>query len=322
MPFALAGWFYVVMIAAATVSAFAQQPTAAACPSLVEARSLMMQQNWKAAADSLRQNISANAACANAHYLLAYTLLRDNEPDASLKEYTAAAKLRNPTSSEFVGVASDYILLKDYADAERWLERATRTEPVDVQTWYLLGRTQYNLEQNAAAVESFQHSLTVIPEDPKAEYNLGLAYERLQRPDLARAAYQTAIDWAEKKHTPDAQPYLDLGVLDRAQGHADQALPQLQRAAALSPGNPTVFLELGRTLLELKRPDEAIVALKTAAALAPSAEQPHYFLGRAYRAAGKAPEADQQFAIVQKLAGSHSSTTTPNADGRRAEVPQ
>ena len=310
----------VAAVVCLVLGASAQQAPLAACTPSEEARRFIGQQEWGRAAHALRLSVDEHPACPDARYLLGYVLLRANQPDASLQEYSAAAKLRPPNSDDFTAVASDYILLKSYADAEHWLLRAVATIPTNPQAWYLLGRTQYNLDRNAAAAESFKHSLAVLPEDPRSEYNLGLAYERLQQPDLARAAYQTAIRWGEMNHARDAQPYLDLGILIRSQKHADEALPFLKQAAALSPSNPLILQELGRTLSELNHCDEAITVLKKAVALAPSAESPHFFLGRAYRAAGRIREATEQFAIVQQLAGSHSSGTTPNADTNRHDL--
>ena len=306
--------YALVLAAAVSAVASAQPSPVPACPSLVEAQNFVHGERWTGAVQNLQQVIREHAACADARYLLGYALLRANRPLESLKVYTGAAQLRPPSSDDFTAIASDYILLKAYNDAERWLLRATETAPVAPQAWYLLGRTQYNLDRNEAAVKSFQQSLAVFPEDPRSEYNLGLAYERLQQPALARTAYLTAIAWGEKKHLQDAQPYLDLGMLSRSQGKAEEALPYLEKAAALSAKNPLIFQELGRTLNELHRPEDAIAALEKAVALAPSAEPPHFFLGRAYRAAGKLAKAEEQFAIVQKLAGAQSSSATPNTD--------
>lgn len=306
-------WLAAALLGQCTCAA-GQQPADAPCPDLKASQGLMAQGRWNDATRSLRENLAGHALCAEAHSLLAYALLRNKEAVASLKEYTTAAQLRPPSSDDFTAVASDYILLKAYTDAERWLIRATQVAPVNPQAWYLLGRTQYNLDHNEDAVASFQHSLEREPRDARSEYNLGLAYERLQQPELARAAYDTAIAWQEASGVRDAQPYLDLGVLDRTQGHPQEALSHLNKAAELSPANPLVFQELGRTLMELGRVEEAVVALKTAIALAPAAEAPHYFLGRAYRAAGKTAEAAEEFALVQRLANNQSTTATPNTD--------
>ncbi len=291
-----------------------QQPVVATCLASDAVQELVGHQQWVKAVQALHLFLSQHSSCPDAQYLLGYVLLRANQPDASLKAYSEAAKLRPPSSDDFTSVASDYILLTDYSDAQRWLLRAVAMSPVNPQAWYLLGRTQYNLDLNDAAIESFNHSLIVLPHDPKSEYNLGLAYERLQRIDLARSAYQTAIEWGEAKESKDAQPFLDLGLLIRSQGSPQEALPYLQKAAGFSPGNPLVYQELGRTLNDLGRFEEAIVALKVATSLAPSAEPPHFFLGRAYRSAGRSLEASEQFAIVQKLTGNASSSTTPNTD--------
>lgn len=314
LPATICVALFLYALCASAQPASAQPASAVPCPALTEVERLMKQQQWETATQTLRRLIAENPKCPDARYLLGYALLRANQPEASLKAYSEAAQLRLPSSDEFTAVASDYILLKAYTDAERWLLRAVQTTPVNSQAWYLLGRTQYNLDHNVAAVESFQHSLTILPEDPRSEYNLGLAYERLQKPDLARGAYLTAIHWGEVKNSPDAQPYLDLGVLTRSQGHAAEALPFLQKAAALSSHNPLIFQELGRTYGELNQVDNAITAFKTAITLAPSAEPPHFFLGRVYRAAGKTAEANEQFSIVQQLAGSKSTNATPNID--------
>lgn len=291
----------------------AQQPLSVACQGLTEAQTLIRQQRWQQAAVSLRSALAAEPRCPESRYLLGYVLLRTNQPNASLEEYTEAAKLRPPNSEDFTAVASDYILLKAYPDAQRWLLRAVETPPISPQAWYLLGRTQYNLDLNAAAVKSFQQSLVVLPEDVRSEYNLGLAYERLQQPDLARDAYQQAIRWSEQKNGTDAQPYLDLGILDRVQGLPQQALPLLQKAASLSTRNPMVFQELGRTLADLHRPQDAITSFEKAIQLAPQAEAPHFFLGHVYRAVGRNADAKEQFRLAEQLL-TGAANATPNTD--------
>ena len=300
-----------------TFCASGQQVALANCPSLDEARLFVSQQQWTKAEQSLRHSIDHAPSCATTHYLLGYSFLKANEPDSSLKEYSIAAKLRSPNSDDLTAVASDYILLKAYSDAEHWLLQATQLNPVNSQAWYLLGRTQYNLDHNADAVDSFKHSLSIFPEDWRCEYNLGLAYERLQQPELARTAYLIAIEGVEKEGLRDAQPYLDLGILDRSQGHSQEALPLLTRAAEISSSNPLAFQELGRALSDSGRTADAIVAFKKAITLAPLAEAPHFFLGRLYRASGKLAEASEQFAIIQQQAKGQSNTITPNIDHPR-----
>jgi hypothetical protein len=57
---------------------------------------------------------------ADAHYLLAFCLFREDKPTPSLAEYTRAAALQTPTADQLRNVALDYVLADDYVDAESW----------------------------------------------------------------------------------------------------------------------------------------------------------------------------------------------------------
>lgn len=288
------------------------QADAAPAGSLAEAHRAIGRADWKGAERELRRLLALQPASADPHFLLGYVLFRERLATESLAEYTAGARLRMPTADELVVVASDYILLRDYPDAERWLLYAIDRSAADANAWYLLGRTQYNLDHAAAAVASFGRCLELSPKDVRAEYNLGLALEKLDRPADAEAAYRTAIHWQEGASTRDPQPFLDLGMLLLSQHHADRALPVLREAAELGPKNALAHQELGLALEALGRNTEAVVALERAISLAPGAEQPRFILGRVYKRLGRIPEATAQFAEVQRIAGSHSDKETPN----------
>ncbi len=298
-----------------------QAPTSTEPPNLAEARHLLDHKQFPAAEAQLRAILRIAPSSADASYLLAYTLLCEFRATDSLAAYTTAAALRPPTAADLTAVASDYILLKAYSHAERWLRLALTQTPADPRLWYLLGRTAYSQDNAEQAAEAFRHTLTLSPRDLRAEYNLGLAEEKLGHPDQARSAYTTAIAWQAAQLLKDPQPYLDLGLLELHENHPDQALPALEQATRLSPENPLAFETLGLTLDALHRPDDAIRALTTAATLAPTAERPHFFLGRIQRRLGHIAEAEDQFRITQQLLGTHSDTVTPNIDPQPANNP-
>lgn len=277
--------------------------------------------DWKGAELELRQLLALEPTTPEPRFLLGYVLFREQRATDSLAEYTAAARLRMPTADELIVVASDYILLKDYADAERWLLYAIEHSPANVTAWYLLGRTQFRLDHAAAAATSFRRCLELSPGDVRAEYNLGLALEKMDRPADAEMAYRTAIQWQEGAPTHDPQPFLDLGMLLLSQHHADRALPLLREASTLGPGNALAHQELGVTLEALGQNTEAVAALEQATILAPGAEQPHFLLGRVYKRLGRSSEAAAQFAEVERIAGSHSDKETPNPIQPRTSAP-
>ncbi len=292
----------------------AQAPTDSAETHLAAARQQLGQTHLPQAEQSLRDALALAPTDADAHYLLAYVLFRETRAKESLAEYTAAAQLRPPNAEDFTVIASDYVLLKDFPDADKWLQHAANLAPTDPQVRYLLGRTQYNEDHAAEAAHSFEHALVLRPQDVRAEYNLGLTYEKLQRPADAIAAYQTAIRWQAGQPQQDPQPYLDLGMLLFRQEKFAEALQPLELAVRFGPANPLAHQQLGLAFEALGRFDDAIGALKQAAALAPTAEQPHFFLGRVYRHLGRDREATAEYAIVSHLLGTHSDTATPNPD--------
>ncbi len=283
---------------------------------LAEAKQQLAQSHLPEAERQLRAALAVDPASTEAHYLLGYVLFREDRAQDSLAEYTAGARGRPPSAEELITVASDYVLLKDFPDVAKWLNYALKLDPANARAWYLLGRTQYNQDQLADAQHSFERVLTLRPHDVRAEYNLGLVDEKMQRPGDAEKAYRQAIAWQSGLTAPDPQPYLDLGVLLLSRGSADEALGMLQEAVQYGPGNPLAHQELGRALESLGRYEEALVALRRAIALAPDAQQPHFFIARILKRLGHNQEANAEYAVVAKMLGTHSDSPTPNAESK------
>lgn len=287
---------------------------AAAESALATAKQLLRAADYAGAEKQLREALREEPGSAAVHYLLAEALFHLHRPKESLAEYTAGARYRDPRPEELVGVALDYVLLGDYADADRWLTRATQEAPGLANAWYLLGRAQYNENKPGAAEHSFLQCLQLEPHHVRAEYNLGLVYELTQRSSEAADAYRNAIAWQQAAAVKDPQPYLDLGILLRKGGKAAEALPYLQTAASLGARNPTIHQELALAYEQMGKYDEAIAQLHEAIALAPGIESLHFLLGRVDRQAGHKEEAAKEFAEASRLSGTKSANEVTNSD--------
>lgn len=279
--------------------------------SLAEARQMVESGRAAEAETTLHNFLSAHPSDPEAHFLLGYVLFREQKGRESLAEYTAGAKFRRPTAEELKIVASDYILLGDFADADKWFSEVVSEAPDDSNANYLLGRTKFNENDFPAAISSFERALILRPRYIEAENNIGLAWKELNDLPKAKAAFQNAIDW-EGTMPLDAQPFLNLGTLLADQSQFDAAIPYLQKAAALSPDNPTVHDELGHVYTAQQNLPKAQGELERAIALAPNISSLHFKLGQIYRKEGQKDRAQQEFAICAKLNGAHSSDKTPN----------
>jgi Flp pilus assembly protein TadD len=299
------------LLAQRAIGQSSAQPLQAPAQPLQQARSLLAAGKVAEAETLLRTYLKSDPSSAEAHYLLGDVLFREQKARESLSEFTTGARFKRPGASELRTVASDYVLLGDFVDADKWFSEVTAESPNDAEAWYLLGRTKYNENHFDEAIASFEHVLALRPKDVQAEDNLGLSQQGLGHMEQAKAAFHTAIDW--QGDTPaDPQPYLNLGILLTDQGDLPGAIQQLTKAAALAPGNPRIHEELGRALQAKGDMEGAQSQLEAAVKLAPNAAALHFKLGQIYRHRGLNDRAQQEFAICAKLNGGHSSTEVPN----------
>lgn len=271
-----------------------------------QATALLLDKHYHDAEVLLRSMAARDPENAQIHVMLAYACFREDKPRESLKEYTRAAQLRTPTAQDLKWVAEDYVLLNDYADAQKWMSRSVEMNGGDPDAWYALGRIYYTQNLFAKAEGCFLRTLALRPQDERAENNLGLTYEALYKIKEATAAYRNAIRWQDTKY-PDEQPYLNLGVLLRHQGKTEEAESLLRRALEIAPNDPKALMEIAQVHVTMHRMADAELELRKAAKLAPKDAAIHFQLGRVLRKEGKAEEAAAQFQKVAELNGSHSS---------------
>lgn len=121
-------------------------------------------------------------------------------------------------------------------------EPEVEAEPID--------RNQKAYQEAIAALKSgdTEGALIVLtrlsheaPDKPRLFTNLGLAYFSLQQTDLAEQAFQQAVT----RDPNDAVAYNHLGILQRHNGHFQEALTQYQRAIDIDDNYAPAYLNLG-----------------------------------------------------------------------------
>ncbi len=285
----------------------AQLPAAPQPDVLAQAHDLANAGKYARAETLTRSYLVTHDNSADAHYLLAFCLFREDKPVPSLAEYTRAAALRKPGAEELRDVALDYVLANDYVDADKWMSEVVSWTPGDGEVWYDLGRIKYTENRFAEALNCFQRALALMPHSVKVENNLGLTYEGLDRVADALAAYRQAIAWQAGSTTPSEQPFLNLGTLLLEQNQTDAALSALEQASALAPDDPKLCMTLGKLYMRKEKLTQAQLQFEHAVALSPQTAAYHFLLGQAYRKGGEAAKAKEQFAQAAALDGTHSS---------------
>jgi tetratricopeptide (TPR) repeat protein len=123
-----------LLLALLVVATLAGQPQPQ--DALSETRRLIAQDQFEQAKTSIAKVMQERADLTDAHYLLGYILFKQHDAKASLAEYTEGAKYRSPSAADLEVVASDYVLLNDYPDADRWFTKALEWNPGDALAWY------------------------------------------------------------------------------------------------------------------------------------------------------------------------------------------
>jgi len=250
---------------------------------LYQAKSLVHLQDFAGAEKALRSYVSPHPNSSDALFMLGFVLNRENRPAESLATYTKAAAITHPTADDLKIVGLDYVLLDDYSDAIKWLEKAVSMDPNNKDSWYYLGRAYYSVARLVEARKAFQAVLDLDSRDVKAENNLGLVYESSGDPTAAIEAYRKAIAWQRDSLQPSEQPYVNLGNILMEQGQTKEAMAPLEKAVALAPNNAFCHLTLGVSYHKVGRLEDAQRQLERATQLDPDNAVAHYQLGRLYK---------------------------------------
>jgi len=254
---------------------------------------------------SLRHELELHPESAPLLYRLGQVLRQENKPKDSLETYTRAAGLEKPNAEQLRSVALDYVLLDDYDDAVHWLQVAVSFDPKNADVLYSLGRCFYSQSRYPEAEKMFLRVLQIKPDHLKAEENLGLIYDFVNRTDEAEAALRKAVAWAGDE-SKDEWPFLDLGAFLLDHDRGAEAAPFLRRAAAIAPKCVACHEKLGRSLVGTGDAAGGVKELEIAALLDPKNPKTHFQLGLAYRAAGALDKSRAEFALSQSLYGEHS----------------
>ena len=297
-----------VQVLLASVCLFALQ--AQAPDLLTEARRAVGSGEIAAAEQTVRSYLAAHQGSADGYFLLGHILFKKKDPKASLAAYTKGARFRKPGATDLEVVGCDYVLLKDYTDADKWFTESVALEPSNLSALYYLARTKYNENRFEEAIGAFLQCLKFDPKNVKYEDNLGLSYQALGRNDEASAAYRAAIEWDKNSASHNSGPYLDLGGLLVDTGNPADAIPLLEQAAAISPQDVRTLTQLGKAYLHADLLDKAQTEFEAAVRLEPRNAPVHFMLAQVYRKRGLLDKARSESQTYSSLNQDRSSGKT------------
>jgi Flp pilus assembly protein TadD len=192
-----------------------------------------------------------------------------------------------------------------YREAEEHFRRAATLHPDRAASRNALGVALASQGRDREAEAEFQEAARLSPRLVDAPANLGVLYTRHGRFGEAIVPLRRAL--ALDRGRAGVRAELGRALRGRAielarEGRLDEAAGLWQEASPLAGDDPDLLRGLGQALVERGKGVEAIPILERAVALAPQRGAERFWLARAYRLAGRMPEADREAATLRELA--------------------
>lgn len=162
------------------------------------------------------------------------------------------------------------------------------SQPIE-QMWAEASAAQQG-HQYARAADLYQKILAEQPDLTEARVNLGIMLHLEGKLQQAVATFDEVVS----KHPDLLGPSLIAGLDELKLDHPQAALPHLQRALQLSPGNIEARVGLANSYLQLKNYEEALGQFNRATELNAGYAEAWYGLGATYLSMEKQAELDLQ----------------------------
>ncbi len=137
------------------------------------------------------------------------------------------------TYGVYLDAGQAYHGLGQFQEAIACWQQAAHLEPQKGESHHLIGLAHSALGQEAPAVQAYLKAISLQVDDPGVYYNLGLSLVKLNRLPEAVAAFEACV--ARK---PDADAYVNLGVLYTNAGQRERARASFGKALELAPNHP------------------------------------------------------------------------------------
>jgi tetratricopeptide (TPR) repeat protein len=285
------------------------------------------QREFGKAAEILEQGLKVDPSMQSASALLGLALYESGDYVKARPRLEAAVRANPNDNNARLFLVKDLTQLGDADAAANELQQLAKRQPDNQEVWYMLSKVYMKLSENAmakinaidpnsvlalqlsgemmeamnnyeGAVVQLKKAVDMAPQKPGSHYKLGEAYWGLSQWDSAATEYQSelAVD------SGNCRAHWRLGsVLNQKGGDPQQALHELDQSLTLCPNLAEAHADRARSLVTLGRNADAVPDLQAAIKADPVEPRNHFLLAKAYRAIGRANDAQTEMQTFAKL---------------------
>jgi len=137
--------------------------------------------------------------------------------------------------------ASEYYEKGDHGQAEYICREVIRTDPGNVEAYFILGNIFQNRNQFENSTRCYQKITRIDPHHFGAHLQLGISLYNRRLLDEAAASFQTAL----RLNPRYDEAYCSLGMIFREQGQFDKAIAHFRKALEINPESAWAYTNLG-----------------------------------------------------------------------------
>lgn len=259
---------------------------------------------------------------AELHSLLGEVDERSRDFISSAAEYEQAARM-DPNEVNIFNWGAELVLHQAFPAAIEVFRAGLERFPQSGQLRSGFGIALYGADKMDDAVRAFSRASDLNPADPLPLTFMGKACGAVS-PQLA-SQIQDRLRVSLSRNRDNADLNYDLAACllkfnepDPSPSVGDHIESLLKRALTIRPNDSDAYLELGNLYASEHRYQDSIEQYERAAKLNPDSSNIHYRLGQALARSGNKAEANQQFAIFQRLLKSE----TGAANKHQSEIQQ
>lgn len=243
----------------------------------------------------LNQCLSKNPGLADAHALLAMTLLWQGRVELAAQAMEKACAL---DCRPFTYRINTYVLqaLGRLQEASAVMAKLNESGPADALNLAREAELALSLNDITRAAQRVESARKIAPDSAYVMAVSGLAWLIAGEHQKAQQAFEIAL----KRDPQDPKALLGLGLAEARQGGLKQSVAHLQAAAASDPASATIQTYLGRALKQLDQDKQAETAYKTAIRLDPNDPLPWIYLAQLQNETGQPNAARQSLREAEK----------------------
>ncbi len=236
--------------------------------------------------------------------LLAWCYVKDGDRETGKKIFLYATDNFPAEAANFIDLGKLYLGSNNLDTGLEVARRGVAQHPGSGSLMELKGELESKMGLYGPSTQSYEQAVRLNPGSREALLGLAIAQTNLLRHKDAVASFEKGIKLFPRDARFYGE-YGKILLLPWASGENPQASVKaeqlLKKAIELDRSYAMALFELGNLLAKSQRATEALPVLQRAARLDPGNPQVHFVLARTYRALGRADEAERERLLFEKL---------------------